>query len=56
VLLLICISALLWRGLLSAELITPTAFTDGVMQYTENGEWVSDRPGYTDMQGYFVVR
>lgn len=38
-----------------ADFITPTIFTDGLMQYTVNGKWTSDRPGNMDMQGYFVL-
>jgi hypothetical protein len=38
-----------------AEFITPTVFSDGIMQYTENGKWTSDRPGSMDMQAYFVL-
>ncbi len=39
----------------SAAFVTPTVFTDGMMQYTQNGQWTSDRPGNMDMQMYFVA-
>lgn len=35
--------------------VTPTVFSDGVMEYTKDGKWVSDRPGRMDMQMYFVL-
>ncbi len=40
----------------AAEFVTPTVFSDGLMQYTANGAWTSDRPGAMDMQMYFVLQ
>ena len=39
----------------TGDFVTPTVFSDGVMEYTENGKWTSDRPGRMDMQMYFVL-